>query len=516
METYDPDIVLLQIGTNDVLSAYNNGIEDRLENLVDYMLTYLNDDEDVLFVTSIPYMDVEEVYSWFWSYGSVYYSMDKDDFCDLIDDYIDSYNVKIQNLVAEKQAEGKHIQYADINSVVNPDTDLNDGVHPNEQGYEKMGEYWYTVLDGYLSGESSDNYTYSESGLDITSSIKAGQYSFSNNVVSSSKNGTVQTPVVTTTPTTTKATTTTTTTQAPVTTTAKTTTTTKATTTTQATTTTKATTTTTTSSDVETGYVTLPVTNNKVDLSKYVGTFDKIKVTFSDSFSGSGALCFYSDNTWYGQVCYNGNGTNTLTIDVSQYNEAKTGELVFWYNPNGATVESISILTGDTEEVVTTTTTTAPVTTTKATTTTTTAPVTTTKATTTTTTAPVTTTKVTTTTTTAPVTTTKATTTTTTANSEGGLKYIPVERNGYTVDASAYSNVVGITFDLTATGTGSGACHVKDANNNWLGSVDYAYTNENTVTVDLSKYPNAGIIDIYMWWNSVGASITNVQLIVQE
>lgn len=44
---------MLQIGTNDILSAYNDGIADRLEHLVDYIASYLPEDGR-LFVASIP------------------------------------------------------------------------------------------------------------------------------------------------------------------------------------------------------------------------------------------------------------------------------------------------------------------------------------------------------------------------------------------------------------------------------------------------------------------------------
>jgi hypothetical protein len=91
-----------------------------------------------------------------------------------------------------------------------------------------------------------------------------------------------------------------------------------------------------------------------------------------------------------------------------------------------------------------------------------------------------------------------------------------VSKNGSTIDVSQYGNVVGLTFDLTASSTGSGACHLKTANGSWLGGVDYAFNGQTSVTVDLSKYQNIGIIDLYMWWNSAGATIENVQVIVQD
>ncbi|MGN1411669.1 MAG: SGNH/GDSL hydrolase family protein [Oscillospiraceae bacterium] len=155
MDAYQPDIVLLQIGTNDILSAYNDGITDRLENLCNYILSYLNED-DTLFVSTIPDIDVEEVYTWLWAYGSDgYYTLSHEEFAEKVQNYIDVYNTSIKDMVERKQSEGvSNIKFADINSVVDYQTDLYDGVHPNEQGYQKMGEYWSSVLVEYLNGES--------------------------------------------------------------------------------------------------------------------------------------------------------------------------------------------------------------------------------------------------------------------------------------------------------------------------------------------------------------------------
>lgn len=155
METYQPDIVLLQIGTNDILSAYNDGINNRLENLCDYILSYLNDD-DTLFVSTIPNMDIEKVYDWFWAYGDEYYGVEPEIFYETVQNYIDTYNYSIKEMVSKKQSEGiTNIQFTDINSVVDYKTDLYDGIHPNEQGYQKMGEYWSDVLTDYLNGVTS-------------------------------------------------------------------------------------------------------------------------------------------------------------------------------------------------------------------------------------------------------------------------------------------------------------------------------------------------------------------------
>ena len=64
------------------------------------------------------------------------------------------YNTIVKNLVAKKQAEGAHIEFSDINSTIDISAgDLEDGVHPSEQGYAKMGQYWSNLLtETYFHG----------------------------------------------------------------------------------------------------------------------------------------------------------------------------------------------------------------------------------------------------------------------------------------------------------------------------------------------------------------------------
>ena len=56
----------------------------------------------------------------------------------------------IKELVEKKKAEGKNIELADVASVITKD-DLYDGVHPSEEGYKKMGEFWYNVITDYIT-----------------------------------------------------------------------------------------------------------------------------------------------------------------------------------------------------------------------------------------------------------------------------------------------------------------------------------------------------------------------------
>jgi lysophospholipase L1-like esterase len=385
--SYEPDIVLLQIGTNDILSDYNDGITDRLENLVNVILEDM-DEDGVVFVSTIPDIDAVLRADWLGAYGiSAWGSTDeeKQQLMETVTDCIDAYNTSIYNLVLEMQSEGKSVRFADINSVVDYQTDLYDGVHPNEAGYENMGDYWAGLLDSYFQ----------ETGLDQPSET---------------------TPATTTeaavTTTTTKATTTATTTKATTTTTKATTTTAKATTTTANATTTAATTTKVTvpadASEIHLTDVSIGETYSLADYSN----ISAVSFVFSGEhkYGMNGCVAF---GNWERNQNYTQDDVTDNVLTISLDKDYSSLTLYKWYGD--ADLSEVILYCGDTTEAVTTA---AATTTTKATTTTTTtttAKPTTTTTTTTTTAKPTTTTTTTTTTTQPTTTTTKATTTTTKA-----------------------------------------------------------------------------------------------------
>lgn len=393
IETYDPDVVLLQIGTNDVLSNYNDGITDRLENLVDTILADMDGENDMLYVSTIPNINIAERYDWLWAYG-MYYPNDPAAFTAKIQGCIDSYNASIQTLVAKKQAEGAKISFADIHSVIDETTDMHDGVHPNETGYEKMGNYWANLLNStYLNGNTDPKPVTTTTTQQTTAST------------------------TTTTKATTKATTQATTAKPTETTTSA---------TTAATTTTKATTKTTAASDGSDIVLTDVKIGETYDLTPYQNAgISSVSFVFKNvpQYGMSGCASF---GNWDLSKDYTTNDLagNTLTVDLDEFYNSMI--LYKWYGDTD--LDSVilhcgsgAVTTATTKATTTTTTTKPTTTTTKATTTTTTTKptTTTTKATTTTTTTKptTTTTKATTTTiTTKPTTTTtKATTTTTKA-----------------------------------------------------------------------------------------------------
>ena len=374
---YQPDIVLLQIGTNDILSNYNDGITDRLENLVNVILQDLDADSTV-FVSTIPDIDAYTRADWLGSYGINAWGStqeEKDQLMETVTGCIDTYNTSIYNLVLKMQSEGKNVQFADINSVVDYQTDLHDGVHPNEAGYENMGNYWAGLLNDFFQS-----------------------------------NGTNPKPVTTTTTTQPAVTTTTTTT-----TTAKATTTQPATTKPTTTTSTTKATTTTTAVTVPDGATAIHLTGVKKGESYSLANYpDATAISFTLSGNlqhliGAFVLGNWTKNQPYNESNLNGN-TLTFPIDMTDI-EQKTFTFFRWNDGDDVQLEDVTLYCGTAPATTTkVTTTTAKPTTTTTTTTTTAKPTTTT--TTTTTTAKPTTTTTTTTTTAKPTTTTTTTTTT--------------------------------------------------------------------------------------------------------
>ena len=143
MESYPADVVFLQIGTNDILSLYDlDHFGDRLEGLVDSILGTLPAD-GCLYLATLPVMDATNnlyISDYFFTVESM-------------DAAVEQCNTQIRALAQKKAAEGKPVILANINGVLTK-SDLYDGVHPSEAGYQKMGDFWYARLNEYLSGQA--------------------------------------------------------------------------------------------------------------------------------------------------------------------------------------------------------------------------------------------------------------------------------------------------------------------------------------------------------------------------
>ena len=139
MQEYPADIVMLQIGTNDILSSSAlDTAENRLELLVDTILTYIPED-GMLFLATIPDMAADVT-----TYTDAYTVEE-------MDAAVAAYNAAVLRVAQRKQSEGKPVMVSDNHAALTK-SDLADGVHPSEDGYRKLAEHWYTVLTNYLDG----------------------------------------------------------------------------------------------------------------------------------------------------------------------------------------------------------------------------------------------------------------------------------------------------------------------------------------------------------------------------
>ncbi len=149
-----PDIVLLMIGTNDILdghdTATSESIKDRLQELVTYIFNHVPDVH--LYIASPPPLSEKSTFfNVQGGYGGAITQAK-------IDKNQTDYNTAIQEIVASEMAKGNYCKYVDMYSTFLNDsrgfeallTGNGDYCHPNETGYKLMGEKWAEVLKNDL------------------------------------------------------------------------------------------------------------------------------------------------------------------------------------------------------------------------------------------------------------------------------------------------------------------------------------------------------------------------------
>ncbi|MET7417635.1 GDSL-type esterase/lipase family protein [Dactylosporangium sp. NPDC005555] len=126
LATYQPDVVLLHIGTNDMNQNYQvSTAPQRLGSLIDQILA-ARPTATVLVAKIVPALDAT------------------------IQARIDTFNAAVPGLVGSR---GPRVKLADLSTLAA--SDLNDTLHPNDAGYAKMAVRWYTALESVL-GDGRD------------------------------------------------------------------------------------------------------------------------------------------------------------------------------------------------------------------------------------------------------------------------------------------------------------------------------------------------------------------------
>ncbi len=123
--TTDPDIILLMIGTNDVNLNYELATApDRLSNLITMICdktTGLEPDATLVVAQIVPIVN------------------------DAQDVLVNAYNQGVAAVVAAHKALGENVMLVDMHSALT-DADMNDNLHPNNSGYDKMAQVWYEAI----------------------------------------------------------------------------------------------------------------------------------------------------------------------------------------------------------------------------------------------------------------------------------------------------------------------------------------------------------------------------------
>lgn len=117
----EPHIILLHIGTNDMVQGAN-GAEDRLSALLDEIIDA--SPEALLVVSTIIPLPLATA-------------------------SVDTYNAALIDIVQERIDGGARVLLVDQFTGF-PDNELDDGVHPNAAGYARMAGVWFEAIDDYL------------------------------------------------------------------------------------------------------------------------------------------------------------------------------------------------------------------------------------------------------------------------------------------------------------------------------------------------------------------------------
>lgn len=129
LKEYRPQVILLHIGTNDILqNHYVTSAPTRLRILLNQITTTLP--QAIVIVAQITPLGQPE-----------------------LNTEVVSYNDAIPSLVQEEQTAGRYVESVDMYDPM-PLRDLPDKIHPNDDGYTVMASVWYEALQPLFTKSS--------------------------------------------------------------------------------------------------------------------------------------------------------------------------------------------------------------------------------------------------------------------------------------------------------------------------------------------------------------------------
>lgn len=127
LEKFNPDVVLLMIGTNDIIQDYQlDSLEARLEQILDTI--YASNQKAVVLVASIAPITRAT-----WA--------DKET-------RVIAYNAAVKGIAEKQKGKGRQAVFVDAHEALKNGGLSGDGVHPDNVGYSKIAQAWYKELAG--------------------------------------------------------------------------------------------------------------------------------------------------------------------------------------------------------------------------------------------------------------------------------------------------------------------------------------------------------------------------------
>lgn len=143
LKNYSPDIVLIELGTNDVFQCVQT--DTAMKNLSSIVSLLREKNKKVkIFIAQIPPLGKQ------WS--------DKKLCGDSIDyaQRIIQFNKAVVNFAKNNSTRLSLIKTVDQYSGVDPSTDMYDDIHPNDKGEKIMAERWFNAIKGYFKKINND------------------------------------------------------------------------------------------------------------------------------------------------------------------------------------------------------------------------------------------------------------------------------------------------------------------------------------------------------------------------
>ncbi|MFT3935849.1 MAG: GDSL-type esterase/lipase family protein [Chitinophagaceae bacterium] len=137
LKNYKPDIVLIELGTNDVFQCVK--LEDMMKGMRKLVeILRANNKAVKIFIAQIPPLGAQ------WADKKLCGdSVDYKTVLKKLNEHVALYSSKINTKISPVKA-------VDQFTGVNPAIDMYDDIHPNDAGEKKMAERWFAAIRGYL------------------------------------------------------------------------------------------------------------------------------------------------------------------------------------------------------------------------------------------------------------------------------------------------------------------------------------------------------------------------------